>query len=93
MWLVIGAPAVVLTLLAFANLVLTLWRLRQFNEAIYLLAHLLAISVTTMLYISYQYAPFVIAATALVRANLEHEQRALAERRDRLAGPTVFRRA
>ena len=93
MWLVIGAPALAFTLLAFANVVLTLWRLRQFNEAIYLLAHLLAICVTTMLYISYQYAPLVIAATALVRANWEHEQRLLAERRVRVAGPTALRRA
>ncbi|MFM9966612.1 MAG: O-antigen ligase family protein [Planctomycetaceae bacterium] len=69
--LIEGWTAVLLTILGFLGLFASLWSLRKYNDAIMLGAHLLAISVTTVLYLSYQYYPFLIAAAALVRAQAE----------------------
>ena len=69
--LVEGWTALALTLLGFFGLFASLWSLRKYNDAIMLGAHLLAICVTTVLYLSYQYYPFVIAAAAIVRAQSE----------------------
>ena len=55
----------------FLGFLASLWSLRKYNDAIMLGTHLLAISVTTVLYLSYQYYPFVIAAAAIVRAQAE----------------------
>lgn len=74
--LVEGWTALILTLLGFLGLLVSLWSLKKYNDAIMLGAHLLAISVTTLLYLSYQYYPFVIAAAAVVRAQSEHAARA-----------------
>jgi hypothetical protein len=65
-WIALG-----LTMLGFLTLLTSLWTLRKYNDAIFLGAHLLAISVTTVLYLSYQYYPFLIAAAAIVRARAE----------------------
>lgn len=69
--LVEGWTALILTLLGFLGLLVSLWSLKKYNDAIMLGAHLLAISVTTLLYLSYQYYPFMIAAAAVVRAQSE----------------------
>ena len=76
LWLTVGGVAVAITLVSFGGLLVSLWRLRQINEAIYLFTHLLAISATTMLYLSYQYAPFLIAAAALARTQRQTEWQA-----------------
>ncbi len=68
LFLVGGGITFACTIAAFGSMLVSLWRMRQLNDAIYLFAHLLAISATTMLYVNYQYTPFVIAAAALVRA-------------------------
>lgn len=70
--LVEGWTALGLTVIGFLMLLTALWSRRQYNEAIFLGAHLLAISVTTVLYLSYQYYPFLIAAAAVVRAQVQH---------------------
>lgn len=69
--LIEGWTALSLTLVGFLSLFASLWSLRKYNDAIMLAAHLLAISVTTVLYLSYQYYPFMIAAAAIVRAQAE----------------------
>ena len=69
--LIEGWTALGLTMLGFLALLTSLWTLRKFNDAIFLGAHLLAVSVTTVLYLSYQYYPFLIAAAAIVRARAE----------------------
>lgn len=69
--LIEGWAALSLTLVGFLGLLVSLWSLRRYNDVIMLGAHLLAISVTTVLYLSYQYYPFVIAAAAIVRAQAE----------------------
>lgn len=69
--LIEGWTALILTLVGFLGLLVSLWSLRKYNDAIMLGTHLLAISVTTVLYLSYQYYPFVIAAAAIVRAQAE----------------------
>lgn len=69
--LIEGWTALILTVGGFLGLFASLWSLRKYNDAIMLGAHLLAISVTTVLYLSYQYYPFVIAAAAVVRAQAE----------------------
>ncbi len=69
--LIEGWAALGLTVLGFFVLFASLWTLRKYNDAIFLGAHLLAISVTTVLYLSYQYYPFLIAAAAIVRARAE----------------------
>lgn len=69
--LVEGWTALILTMLGFLVLFVSLWSLKKYNDAIMLGAHLLAICVTTLLYLSYQYYPFVIAAAAVVRAQSE----------------------
>lgn len=69
--LIEGWTALGLTMLGFLTLLTSLWTLRKYNDAIFLGAHLLAVSVTTVLYLSYQYYPFLIAAAAIVRARAE----------------------
>ena len=69
--LIEGWTALSLTMIGFLTLLTSLWTLRKYNDAIFLGAHLLAISVTTVLYLSYQYYPFLIAAAAIVRARSE----------------------
>lgn len=69
--LIEGWTALTLTVIGFLGLLASLWSFRKYNEAIMLGAHLLAISVTTVLYLSYQYYPFVIAAAAIVHARDE----------------------
>lgn len=69
--LIEGWTALILTTIGFLTLLVSLWSMRKYNDAIMLGAHLLAISVTTVLYLSYQYYPFVIAAAAIVRAQSE----------------------
>ena len=69
--LIEGWAALGLTVLGFLFLFVSLWTLQKYNDAIFLGAHLLAISVTTVLYLSYQYYPFLIAAAAIVRARAE----------------------
>ena len=69
--LIEGWTALGLTVIGFLTLLTSLWTLRKYNDAILLGAHLLAISVTTVLYLSYQYYPFLIAAAAIVRARDE----------------------
>ena len=69
--LVEGWTALALTMLGFLGLFVSLWSLQKYNDAIMLGTHLLAICVTTVLYLSYQYYPFVIAAAAIVRAQSE----------------------
>lgn len=69
--LIEGWTALSLTVIGFLTLLATLWSLRKYNDAIMLGAHLLAISVTTVLYLSYQYYPFLIAGAAIVRARTE----------------------
>jgi len=69
--LIEGWAALGLTMLGFLVLFVSLWTLRKYNDAIFLGAHLSAISVTTVLYLSYQYYPFLIAAAAIVRARAE----------------------
>jgi len=66
--LVAGWPAFGLTILGFLIMFTTLWHVREFNYAVFLGAHLMAISVTTLLYVSFQYAPFVIAGAAIAQA-------------------------
>lgn len=88
--LIEGWTAVSLTILGFFGLLVSLWSLRKYNDAIMLGTHLLAISVTTVLYLSYQYYPFVIAAAAIVRAQAERTTHSQASSnghaRPRLAG-------
>jgi hypothetical protein len=90
--LIEGWTAVSLTLLGFLGLLASLWSLRKYNDAIMLGAHLLAISVTTVLYLSYQYYPFVIAAAAIVRAQAERaagsQTQSTGNVRPRMAGST-----
>ena len=69
--LIEGWTALGLTVIGFLTLLTSLWTLRKYNDAILLGAHLLAITVTTVLYLSYQYYPFLIAAAAIVRARDE----------------------
>lgn len=69
--LIEGWTAFSLTVIGFLGLLASLWSFRKYNEAIMLGAHLLAITVTTVLYLSYQYYPFLIAAAAIVRAQAE----------------------
>lgn len=71
MLLIEGWTAMTLTVAGFLGLFASLWSLRRYNDAIMLGAHLLAISVTTVLYLSSQYYPFVIAAAAIVRTQAE----------------------
>jgi len=81
-----------LTLLGFLGLLASLWSLRKYNDAIMLGTHMLAISVTTVLYLSYQYYPFVIAAAAIVRAQAERaagsQTQSTGNVRPRMAGST-----
>lgn len=69
--LIEGWTGLSFTVLGFLTLLASLWSLRKYNDAIMLGAHLLAIAVTTVLYLSYQYYPFLIAAAAIVRAKDE----------------------
>lgn len=69
--LIEGWTALILTIVGLLGLLASLWSFRKYNDAIMLGAHLLAISVTTVLYLSYQYYPFVIAAASIVRAQAE----------------------
>lgn len=69
--LVEGWTALSLTVIGFLGLIITLVSWRKYNDAIFLGTHLLAITVTTLLYLSYQYYPFLIAAAAIVRAQSE----------------------
>jgi hypothetical protein len=89
--LIEGWTAVSLTVLGFLGLLASLWSLRKYNDAIMLGTHLLAISVTTVLYLSYQYYPFLIAAAAIVRAQSEHaavtQTQTQTTPRRQLAGP------
>ena len=71
MLLIEGWAALILTVIGFLSLLVSLWSMKKYNDAIMLGAHLLAISVTTVLYLSYQYYPFMIAAAAIVRAQSE----------------------
>jgi hypothetical protein len=90
--LIEGWTGVSLTLLGFLGLFASLWSLRKYNDAIMLGTHLLAISVTTVLYLSYQYYPIVIAAAAIVRAQAERaassQLQSIGHPRPRLAGAT-----
>ncbi len=93
--LIEGWTAVSLTILGFLGLLGSLWSLRKYNDAIMLGTHMLAISVTTVLYLSYQYYPFVIAAAAIVRAQSERtagaQSKTVAGERGGVR-PPVFRR-
>ncbi len=66
--LVAGWPAFGLATLSFLIMFATLWRFREFNYAVFLGTHLMAISVVTILYVSFQYAPFVIAGAVIAQA-------------------------
>ena len=93
--LVEGWTALALTMLGFLGLLASLWSLRKYNDAIMLGTHLLAICVTTVLYLSYQYYPFVIAAAAIVRAQSERAatQRTQVATNPRLRIAGTFRKA
>jgi hypothetical protein len=69
--LIEGWTAFLLTLAGFLGLLVSLWSLRRFNDAIMIGTHFLAITVTTVLYLSYQYYPLLIAGAAIVRARSE----------------------
>lgn len=90
--LIEGWAALGLTLLGFLGLLMSLWTLRKYNDAIFLGAHLLAVTVTTVLYLSYQYYPFLVAAAAIVRARAElttmQRPRTAATPRPRISGAT-----
>lgn len=93
--LIEGWTALSLTVLGFLGLFASLWSFRKYNEAIMLGAHLLAISVTTVLYLSYQYYPFVIAAAAIARAQAERATKPPTQARmgPRLRTAAIARRA
>jgi hypothetical protein len=78
--LIEGWTAFLLTLAGFLGLLVSLWSLRRFNDAIMIGAHFLAISVTTVLYLSYQYYPLMLAGAAIVRARSERIARMSADR-------------
>ena len=65
-----GYPAAALVITGFLMTVGTLWRQREYNVAIYLAAQLLAISVMTVLYLSFQSGPFMIAASVLATTDM-----------------------
>ncbi len=65
-----GYLASALIVTGFLLIVGGLWRQCEVNVAIFLLAHMLAICVTTVLYLSFQYQPILIAASVLVANNL-----------------------
>ncbi len=69
-----GYPAAVLVGAGLLLILGKLWAQREYNIAIYLTAHMLALTVMTVLCISFQYGPFMIAASVLasndMRANM-----------------------
>ncbi len=60
-----GYPVAVLVVVGFLLIVAGLWKQREYNVSIFLVAHLLALSVMTLLYLSFQYLPFMVAASVL----------------------------
>lgn len=74
-----GYPATILVVIGFSMIVFGLWRQHEFNVAIYLITHMLALTVMTVLALSFQTAPFLIAASVFVAngARTNAVQRAL----------------
>ena len=65
--LIAGMVATLLILTGIAALFASLWKAKQYSYALYLLAHLLACLVSTVLLLSFQYVPYMVAAAVLVR--------------------------
>ena len=84
-----GYPAAALVITGLLLIVGMLWRQREYNIAIYLIAHLLAISVMTVLFLSFQCGPFMIAASVLASNDMRARMRApvfhLPSKRGRMA--------
>jgi len=74
-----GYPAAALVTIGMLLIIGTLWMQRDYNLAIYLVAQMLALCVMTVLYVSFQYAPLMIAASVLaandMRASAQRLQR------------------
>lgn len=74
-----GYPAAALVTIGMLLIIGTLWMQRDYNLAIYLVAQMLALCVMTVLYVSFQYAPLMIAASVLaandMRASTQRLQR------------------
>ena len=69
-----GYPAAILIVLGFLLICANLWRQREYNVAIYVVAHMLSLTVMTVLYLSFQTAPFLIAASVMVANDMRAKQ-------------------
>ena len=79
-----GYPAALLMFTGITMLIVSLWRHREVYVAGYLTAHMLACLLTTVLNLSFQSLPFMIAGAALVQTMRNAEsQRAAAGRSSR----------
>ena len=63
-----GYPAAVLMFIGISSLIIALWRHHEVYVAGYLTAHMLACLLTTVLNLSFQSLPFMIAGAALVQS-------------------------
>ena len=70
-----GYPAAVLVGCGLLLILGKLWAQREYNIAIYLTAHMLALTVMTVLCISFQYGPFMIAASVLASNEMRARMR------------------
>lgn len=66
-----GYPAAALITAGMLLIVGTLWTQRDYNVAIFLVAQMLALCVMTVLYVSFQYAPLMIAASVLAANDMQ----------------------
>ncbi len=65
--LIAGIVATFLILMGISVIFVSLWKAKQYSLALFLLAHLLACSVTTVVFLSFQYIPYMVAGAMLVR--------------------------
>ena len=64
-----GLPAGMLTFLGMGMIVVGLWRGGGRHVAVYVVVHLLALSVMTALLVSFQALPFLVGGAVLARLN------------------------
>jgi hypothetical protein len=71
-----GYPAAALVITGMLTIVGTLWKQREYNIAMYLTAQMLAISVMTVLCLSFQYTSLMVAASVLAANDMRSRYRA-----------------
>lgn len=76
--MVAGYPATILVVSGFLMIAAGLWKQREWNVAIFLLSHMLAITVMTLLYLTFQSMPVVVAASVFAANQFRAEAGALA---------------